>query len=205
MIVALTALLGAALYAAAGYGGVRAAEYIIPRLQRFEDGPEPRDINSWWLVGGAAVLGLIVGAKVVPLPNLIAFAILAGALVAIWYCDVRTGIVPDVFTLIPLAVGALIALFRHEYWALASAAVVGLPFAGAALLSRGRGMGWGDAKLAALGGLILGMLTGTFLFGIASLAAVIVSAVRNRNKQVPVAFAPYLVAAIAIGIALSVR
>jgi prepilin signal peptidase PulO-like enzyme (type II secretory pathway) len=66
-------------------------------------------------------------------------------------------------------------------------------------------MGWGDAKLAALGGLILGMLTGTFLFGLASLTAVIVSAVRNRAKPVPVAFAPYLVSAIAVGIALGVR
>jgi prepilin signal peptidase PulO-like enzyme (type II secretory pathway) len=205
MIVALTALLGAALYAAAGYGGVRAAEYLIPKLQPFEDGPEPREVNVLALVGGAALLGFIVGFKLAPLPDLILYAILTGALVAIWYCDVRTGIVPDLFTLVPLAVGALIALFRHEYWALLSAAVVGLPFAGAALLSRGRGMGWGDAKLAALGGLILGMLTGTFLFGLASLTAVIVSAVRNRAKPVPVAFAPYLVSAIAVGIALGVR
>ena len=117
----------------------------------------------------------------------------------------KTGIVPDVFTLAPLGIGAAVALFRQESWALASAAVVGLPFAGAALLSRGRGMGWGDAKLAALGGLILGMLAGTFLFGMASLVAVIVSAIRYRAQHVPVAFAPYLVSAIAIGIALGVR
>jgi len=205
MIVALTALLGAALYAAAGYGGVRAAEYMIPKLQRFEDGPEPREVNVWALIGGAAMLGLVVGFKVVPLPNLIAFAVLAGALVAVWYCDVRTGIVPDLFTLLPLVICAAIAVFHREYWALVSAVVVGLPFAGAALLSRGRGMGWGDAKLAALGGLILGMLTGTFLFGVASLAAVVVSAIRNRSKPVPVAFAPYLVSAIAVGIALGAQ
>jgi prepilin signal peptidase PulO-like enzyme (type II secretory pathway) len=198
-------MIGAALYAAAGYGGVRAAEYLIPKLQPFEDGPPPRDVNIWALVGGAALLGLILGFKLAPLPDLIVYAILTGALVAIWYCDVRTGIVPDLFTLVPLGIGVVIALFRHEYWALASAVVVGVPFAGAALLSRGRGMGWGDAKLAALGGLILGMLTGTFLFGIASLVAVIVSAVRNRAKPVPVAFAPYLVSAIAAGIALGVR
>ena len=224
MIVALTALLGTALYAAAGYGGVRAAEYMIPKLQPFEDGPEPRNVNVWALVGGAGLLGLLLGLRVVPLWDLIAFAVLTACLVAIWYCDVRTGIVPDLFTLVPLGLAILVFLpgaisevpqllkfgitalptLPHLYQ-LASAVVVSLPFAVAALLSRGQGMGWGDVKLAALGGLILGMLIGTGLFGFASLAAVIVSAVRNRSKPVPLAFAPYLVAAIAIGIALFAR
>ena len=128
------------------------------------------------------------------------------ALVDIFECDSRTGIVPDVFTLVPLAILIGDSLVLHQFVMPAiSALVVFTPFAIAALVTRGHGMGWGDAKLAALGGALLGMFAATLSFGIASLAAVIVTSIKHRSKAVPVAFAPYLVGAIAVSMALQAR
>ena len=124
-------------------------------------------------------------------------AVLMGVLVAIWCSDVRCGIVPDAFTLVPLAAVVVTAAVTQQWWVIASAAIVFVPFAGAALASRGRGMGWGDVKLVALGGAVLGYEAAILGFGLACAAAVLVALARRRGSE-PIAFAPYLVAAIAI-------
>ena len=80
----------------------------------------------------------------------------AFALTGCWYCDLARGIVPDFFTLFPLAALGSFAAVEGEWRVLISAAVPFVPFALAAVFSRGRGMGWGDAKLVALGGAVLG-------------------------------------------------
>jgi leader peptidase (prepilin peptidase)/N-methyltransferase len=72
-----------------------------------------------------------------------------------------------------------------------------VPFAVAALASRGLGMGWGDVKLVALGGAVLGWEAAILAFGCACALAVIVALARKRRHE-PLAFAPYLVAAIAL-------
>jgi prepilin signal peptidase PulO-like enzyme (type II secretory pathway) len=121
------------------------------------------------------------------------------ALTAIWCTDVRYGIVPDVFTLVPLAIIFAVGLARHEWLIFGSAAVPFAAFAGAALLSHGRGMGWGDVKLATLGGAVLGLEASLVAFSLSCLAAALYAYARGQ-KDVPIAFAPYLVAAIALTI-----
>jgi prepilin signal peptidase PulO-like enzyme (type II secretory pathway) len=61
-------------------------------------------------------------------------------------------------------------------------------------------LGWGDVKLAALGGAVLGAQVSVLVFAVASLAAVIVSRFRGVDKNEPIAFAPYLAAAIGVAI-----
>jgi len=89
----------------------------------------------------------------------------------------------------------------HNTVAIVGAVVMFLPFALFALLSKGRGMGWGDVKLAALGGAVLGPPAAMLAFAGACLIAVFIAALRKRRSE-PIAFAPYLCGAIAASLAL---
>ena len=73
--------------------------------------------------------------------------------------------------------------------------------AAAAIFSRGMGMGWGDAKLVAISGAVLGLPLGV----LALAAACAVAAVLHRllrGKGSPIAFAPYIAAATALALPL---
>jgi len=127
-----------------------------------------------------------------------------GLLTAIWASDVTRGVVPDVFTLIPLGAVLLAASLAGHWEVLVAALVPAIPFAILAWRSRGIGLGWGDVKLAALGGPLIGMQNALIAFAIGCLVAVIVGRVRG-TKQQPIAFAPYLASAIAVPLALVTR
>lgn len=201
----ITAVVGALIFGVAGLCGCLLAMLVIPRLKPLSDGPKPMQVHPAYLIAGAAVLGAVLGFKRLPNPEFIIAALAMVPLVAIWYCDALTGIVPDYFTLIPLGIALAYELIIRQPFALLSAAVLFAVFGAFALFSKGRGMGWGDAKLAAFGGAMLGMKVATLAFGVASLAAVVVTSVRYRSKAVPIAFAPYMVLAMAIAIAFSAR
>jgi prepilin signal peptidase PulO-like enzyme (type II secretory pathway) len=66
------------------------------------------------------------------------------------------------------------------------------------------GLGWGDVKLAMLGGPLIGMQYALMAFALGCLAAVVVARVRRVSNQ-PVAFAPYMASAIVLPLALIVR
>lgn len=199
-------LAGALVFATAAVAGLIAATALLPKLKRFEDGPAPFSVHPAWLMAAAALLGASLAWKHVPIGALAVAAVVVVALAGIFECDSRTGIVPDYFTLVPLALLLADSIFLHQFvMPLVSSVIVFVPFALAALLTRGHGMGWGDAKVAALGGAVLGMFAATLAFGIASLAAVVVVSVKYRSKRVTVAFAPYLVGAIALSMAIQAR
>ncbi len=187
----------AALFGAAGYAGAFSARRICAAAAPLPDGPPPGRPSTMVLVACACTAGVVEGVRGADLPELILAAVLCCALVGIWYSDVRRGIVPDVFTLIPLALVLAVASVSHQWGVLASAGIVFVPFAVAALASRGLGMGWGDVKLVALGGAVLGWESAVLAFGCACAVAVIVTLARKRRHE-PLAFAPYLVAAIAL-------
>ena len=67
--------------------------------------------------------------------------------------------------------------------------------------SRGMNLGWGDVKLAALGGPLIGLQGALLAFSIGCAAAVLVARVRGKGNA-PVAFGPYLAAAIALPLAV---
>lgn len=193
----------AAVFGAAGFAGAFVARRICDGVAPFADGPPPGRSSVGLLVACAGAAGVVEGLRGAAVPELILAAVLCCALVGIWYSDVRCGIVPDVFTLVPLALVAVLAVVAREWTPIASAAIVFVPFALAAWASRGRGMGWGDVKLVALGGAVLGVEAAVLAFGVACAAAVIVALARKRRHE-PLAFAPYLVAAIALPLAVGV-
>lgn len=188
---------GALFFAVAAYIGVLAATAMGPHLERFEDGPTPAEPAIPWLVAGAAVIGVLVVSHATSVPQVLFAALLCLSLAAIWCTDSRYGIVPDVFTLGPLAIILSAAAFEKHWGVWIAALIVFIPFALAALYSKGVGMGWGDVKLAALGGAVLGAESATLAFALACIAAALVAFLRRRTRA-PIAFAPYLAAAIAI-------
>ncbi len=198
-IIAIVAI----VYGCAAFLALQASAAICKTVVPFDDGPRPGTPPSVLLVSGATVLGGVLASQGHSLPALAIFAVLIVSLVACWYSDVRCGIVPDYFTVIPLVLVCAIALVAHSVVPLVAAIVVGLPFAGAAVFSKGRGMGWGDVKLVALGAAVLGIQTSVLAFAAACLAAVVIAAVRRRRSE-PIAFVPYLAGSMAFAIAFPV-
>ncbi len=179
------------------------AAHICSGVVPFEDGPRTGKPPVVTLLAGAFFVGLIVAYRGAPLPLLGIELVLVASLAAAWYSDVRCGIVPDYFTLIPLALVLGVAVLTRQYGPLVSAAVVFVPFAGSALVSKGRGMGWGDVKLATLGAAVLPLEAAILAFAAACFVAVCVAVLRKRRGE-PIAFAPYLAGAIALGMAVPV-
>ena len=198
----VSAALGAFLFACLGAAGLVAATLLTSGVQPFEDGPRPGRPPSLLLLAGAGAIGIVLATHGLTPFDLAVAGLATGVLVACWSTDVIAGIIPDVLTLVPL--GALIALqLAHgSFVILLSVLVPALPFAAGAILSKGRGIGWGDVKLAALGGALIGMTDAVVALGFASLVCGVAARYVLKRREA-VAFAPFLCAA--IGISLAVR
>lgn len=194
------AVFGVAFFGLVAYIGVLLAGTIT--ATPFEDGPPPGEPPVPWIVGGAMVVGGLLTSHSDSTQHFLIYAIVICALAAIWCTDVRYGLVPDVFTLAPLAVVLGIALVQRNPLPFVSALIAFIPFAILALISKGRGMGWGDVKLATLGGAVLGGETALLAFTIGCLVAVVYAYARGRKTQV-IAFAPFLAGAIGIALPLA--
>ena len=200
MIVLAVAAFAAAFFGAAGWAGTIAADALCANRTPFDDGPQPVAYAPWHIAAAAACVGAGValhGAAGVHLllPAFVTFA-LAGCTAA----DLRCGILPDALTLGPLAVVVAAGAAAHDTSPALGAFALFVPFAFGAVLSRGRGMGWGDVKLAALGGALLGARDATLAFLLAALAAYVIAR-RTGGVRRPVAFGPYLAASIAATLA----
>ena len=189
--------LGALLFACAAIVGLVVAAAICARVEAYDDGPQPGTPPIVALIAGAALIGGIAGAHAEP-GRLALVAIVAGAFVAAWYCDVARGVVPDLFSLGPMAVVAALAFVWHDPRMLVSALIVVVPFSIAAYLSRGRGMGWGGVKLAAVAGALLGASNALLALALAAFAAAVGAKFRRDAAKQPLAFAPYLIGATAL-------
>jgi prepilin signal peptidase PulO-like enzyme (type II secretory pathway) len=201
LIVVLSAAVGAALFGTAGWVGYRIAAHWYAGLERASDGPPPLAVPQWVFLVASASIGAAVGLHG---PSPLDAAILLFAVLSLTVCaatDMRIGMIPDLFTLGPLALTLALAALRHEWSPLLGATFAFVPFAALALVSRGRGMGWGDVKLAALGGALVGMAGITLAAGAASLIVVLLSLARRRRRE-PVAFGPYLAATIGASLGL---
>ena len=193
-------ILGAAFFALASYVGILLAGTVSSTP--FEDGPPPGEPPIAWIIGCATLIGFFAASPSVSGGRIAIDAIVICSLSAIWCTDVRYGIVPDVFTIAPLALVCGLSLLQHQPWPVLWAFAAFTPFACLAIVSKGRGMGWGDAKLAALGGAVLGVETALLAFAAGALIAAFLAYRQGREKQV-IAFAPYLAAAIAAALPLS--
>jgi prepilin signal peptidase PulO-like enzyme (type II secretory pathway) len=200
----IATLLGAFFFAAAGVVGALLGVTFADNLESLPDGPPAVKAPIPLLILGCAVIGAVITGRTFSSPQLVMLAIVCVALVAIWIVDARRGIVPDAFTIGPIVIVLLLAIFQHTLPYYAYDLLVVIPFAVAAYLSKGRGMGWGDVKLVALGCVTLGLKWAIIASMGACLALVAVHYARRGGKGVPVAFAPYLTAAIGVAIPLAV-
>ncbi|MDQ2866529.1 MAG: A24 family peptidase [Candidatus Eremiobacteraeota bacterium] len=199
----LLALIALVLFGCAALVGIVTAALMTREVELLPDSPAPRPVHPLWPL--AAMLGLAI---VLCLRHATAaqlgFVALAGIpLVAAWYSDAKTGLIPDWFTLAPLAVVAGYVVMSHHWFSAYSACVIFIPFAITALLSRGVGMGWGDVKLATFCGTMIGVMAALPAFSAACLAATAVSYARDRGKR-PVAFGPYIVGSTFVALAFVV-
>jgi leader peptidase (prepilin peptidase)/N-methyltransferase len=141
-----------------------------------------------------AVTALVYGISI----EALAVALLAATLVAVVFIDLDHLLILDV-VLVP---AALIGIFDALVYgrigdallgALVGAAIFGLLF----LVTRGAGMGLGDAKLALVLGLFLGLhltiaaIAFSFIFGSLLMLPVLAAGSRGRRDAVP--FGPFLV------------
>ena len=199
MIAAVAA--AAAFFGCLGVVAVQASRAVCAGVMRAHDGPPPVKVFTPALVGAAMLLGgVLVARGALPLQIVIG-AIVVFALVACWYSDAICGIVPDLFTLPPLAALLFFAFARHDWEIAVSAVIVFVPFAATAFFTHGYGMGWGDAKLVALAGAALGAPIALLALAGACAAAVVGHWVA-RTPRGPIAFAPYIAAATGIALPL---
>jgi Flp pilus assembly protein protease CpaA len=177
--------------------GRRICKAMVP----FEDGPRQGRPSTPALVIGNGLLGGSLYRHGASESELLVAALLSLALIAGWVSDILCGIIPDAFTLLPLAGLIALRIFLGEWDFVVAGVLVFLPFALVALCSGGRGMGWGDVKLAALGAVVLGVSSALVSFILASVLAVTIAWIRGRMHE-PIAFGPYL--ACAVGAALGI-
>jgi Flp pilus assembly protein protease CpaA len=201
MMRALPLVADAALFAALAYLGTLLARFLTAGARAFLDGPAPGRPAVGVIAAAAALAGAFVGARGVSLPELALACLLTVALAGICYADVKFGLVPDMFTIVPLAALLVGDVLLQRWSAPVAVVVVAGPFALAAAWSRGRGMGWGDVKLVALGAVVVGAEPALIAFTAACFAAVAVTAARGR-AAVPIAFAPYLVGGLAAALSV---
>jgi prepilin signal peptidase PulO-like enzyme (type II secretory pathway) len=193
----VTIVLTVLLFAIAGGIGAAGARVLCAARAPYDDGPQPIALPPGVFVVAAACLGLAVAWSGLPPAQV---ALLLAVVVALAGCsaaDLACGALPDAFTLAPLVLVLSLAAFARDPMPALAAAFVALPFAAGALLSRGRGLGWGDVKLAALGGALLGAGGAALAFTLAALAAYAVARTTGSTRR-PIAFGPYLAATIAI-------
>ena len=197
-------LLGALFFGCIGFVAALASRMVCDKIVPFADGPERSRPPVVVLVAGAAVVGAVIVELHPPQWEIVLGAIVMFALVAAWCSDALCGIVPDEFTLVPLAALAVLVVAQGQWRSLLWALVPVVPFAVAAAATKGRGMGWGDVKMSGLAGLALGAPLALFSLAVACGVAAVVHAARKMKKDRPIAFAPYLSAVIALALPLGV-
>jgi len=201
MLALISGLIGAALFGAAGWLGTLLSEALYGTLAPEADGPAAVAVPEWTFVAVAACIGVFIGLRAEPPAHVALLLIAVMSLAVCAATDFRAGMIPDLFSLGALALVLVYAAVQRDWAPLLSAVFVFVPFAALAIFSKGRGMGWGDVKLATLGGALLGMVGITLAVGVAAICAFIVGRMSGRVRQ-PIAFGPYLAAS--IGAALAV-
>jgi prepilin signal peptidase PulO-like enzyme (type II secretory pathway) len=196
MMPAVLAALAALVFALAGYAGTLLADALCAGCVPFEDGPSPVAFRRGWFALAAGCVGCALALQHEAPAQLAFSALLVLALAGCTSADLRLGLLPDLLTVGPLVLVVGAGAAAHDFAPALGAAFIMLPFAAAAAATRGRAMGWGDVKLAGLGGALLGARDATLAFMLAALVAYVIAR-RTSGLHRPIAFGPYLAASIA--------
>lgn len=201
ILTAFGVLLTAGAFAAFAYAGALAALTYWAAVPHLDGSPQPQSPPVTILVCAAGIIGAVCAVHGAPTGTLAIVGAMVAVLTAIWCVDITRGIVPDALTLVPLAALVVAGLLTGRWYVVLAAAVPAIPFAIMAWRTKGLGLGWGDVKLVALGGALLGMQTAILAFALAAVGAILVARIRRQTTE-PLAFGPYLVTAIALPLAL---
>lgn len=194
--VALVAVIAASLCHLVMVGASTLCDRIAPLEGAPPEGPVPFIVVPLFFGLVAAVVAQRSGA----LLEIVAALALLAVLAASWTSDARRGLILDAFTLPGMAVMGMLCLCLHEIHPLIAGGVVGVVLGVVAFTSKGRGLGWGDVKLAALGTSVVGLPIGVVTLCVACVAVSGYALVIRRSKE-PVAFAPFLSVCYALAIA----
>ncbi len=121
------------------------------------------------------------------------------AVIVIVVADFRFQIIPDGAVLALLATGVLASIARHAFLSDAVASLgLALFFAALWLVSRGRWMGFGDAKLTLATSLVVGfpasLAAFLFSFWLGGIAAVPILLFKKKAMQSRIPFGPFIIA-----------
>jgi len=204
MFTVVVGVVAALVFGIAGWLGALLSQVLYGTLVPLDAAPATLEVPSWTFAVVAACIGFCISLQHQE-PAYV--AILLISVLAITVCaatDFRSGLIPDLFSLGPLPLILAFSAVQRDWTPLLGALIVGVPFAATAAFTRGRGMGWGDVKLAVLGGSLLGMTGITLAVALASLCAYLVARTIGRLHQ-PIAFGPYLAASIGAALAVGSR
>jgi prepilin signal peptidase PulO-like enzyme (type II secretory pathway) len=144
------------------------------------------------------------------IPNLVFSLVIVSSLIAIFFADLRYGIIPDeILAVAVIASFIWLGIFQQDLFInhLLSGIGAFLFFLMIFLLTRGRGMGFGDVKLAFLLGLFLGFPDIVLALYIAFLTGGIVGIIlilwKKKKLKSSVAFGPFLILGTIISFFLS--
>jgi len=155
------------------------------------------------LVELASAFLFVISFKLLVLSYFIFFALLIPVLVAIFVIDVKHQIIPDELIFAGMVIALLFSFSFGNLFSGFSAAAFLLILH---LVTKGRGMGLGDVKLAILGGMVTGIsgvvnwLFISFLTG-AAVGSILILTKKAKLKS-KIAFGPFLVAALFLTIFL---
>ena len=170
---------------------------IVP----YEDGPAPVDYRHWHFLLAGALVGAGASLHAWQPAQIAAATLIVIALATCAACDLQCGMLPDIGAFAVIGVSIVFAAVHRDGTPALSAACIAVPFAGLALLTRGRGMGWGDVKLVAAGGAVLGIGGAVVACSAAAFVAYVIAR-RGAAPQRPIPFGAYLAGAIALGFAV---
>ena len=159
-----------------------------------------------------ALIFLTVIVRGLPASALLFYWIFASILVCSAFTDCETGIIPNEFTYLALALGLILSPLCPAYWnttsrpaalllSLGSAAIAGGLMTGCALLGKlifkREALGWGDVKLVTAAGAMLGLPGALFMVTAGSLLAltgfpVLRLLVRKYRHRRTLKFGPFL-------------
>lgn len=131
--------------------------------------------------------------------TLIFYLFIASSLIVVFFADLKYGIIPDKIIFPAILISFLFSLFASkESWFLLPAVGACLFFLLLFLITKGRGMGFGDVKFAFLMGLILGFPNIMVALYVAFLTGAIVGIIliiwrKKRIFGTSIPFGPFLV------------
>lgn len=186
------------LFALAAGLGYLLAQYLCLNLEALPDGPEQVHIPLPLALAGAALVGFAYAHYLNMFNAVVIFSPAITVLTACLYVDAKTGLIPDRLILPAIAAVLIYDAVIGHYLPFINMLIATLPFAMQAWQSKGLGMGWGDVKLVAYAGALIGAAPTLMAATFAIVLMYCVNKIAKRSKD-PCNFPGYARSVFALG------